>query len=311
MSTKPFLSIDGQIELLKSRELKIGSKEYDQACEFFLDNNYYRISGYSLTLRNNDVFSEKASLDALMQIYNADRRMRHVMLSIIEVIEIRIKSMLAYFHCEKYGPIGYLDINNFSCLKDGKIDLKIVNNYLYITRKGDNQKKAMSESELFIKHHKENKNNILPFWVYIEVLTISDASKLYTMLDKELQKKIASQLGFNYSKGPDIVGNLLHCVTILRNISAHAGRLYNRLFITKPRLSTKEKEQLRTENETVVNNKLFSYILVLKSLTHTNDFKLVIDHISEIYQQNPLVDFKYYGFPDNWKDVLEQTANSK
>lgn len=309
MSAKPFLSIDGQIELLKSRELKIGSKEYDQACEFFLDNNYYRISGYSLTLRNNDVFSEKASLDALVQIYNADRRMRHVMLSIIEVIEIRIKSMLAYFHCEKHGPIGYLDINNFSCLKGGKIDLKIVNNYLYITRKGDNQKKAMSESELFIKHHKENKNNILPFWVYIEVLTISDASKLYTMLDKELQKKIASQLGFNYSKGPDIVGNLLHCVTILRNISAHAGRLYNRLFITKPKLSTREKEQLRTENETVVNNKLFSYILVLKSLTHTNDFKLVIDHISEIYEQNPLVDFKYYGFPDNWKDVLEQTAN--
>lgn len=304
MSTKPFFSIDEQIELLKSRGLKIDSEEYDQASDFFLDNNYYRISGYSLTLRNNDVFSEKASLDTLMQIYNADRRMRHVMLSIIEVIEIRIKSMLAYFHCEKYGPIGYLDINSFSCLKDGIIDLKIVNNYLYITRKGDNQKKAMSESELFIKHHKENKNNILPFWAYIEVLTISDVSKLYTMLDADLRMKIASQLGFNYSKGPEIVGNLLHCVTILRNISAHAGRLYNRLFITKPRLSKWEKQQLRTEKGNVINNKLYSYVLVLKSLTHADDFKLVVDHISEIYEQNPLVDFKYYGFPDNWKEVL-------
>jgi abortive infection bacteriophage resistance protein len=303
-TTKPFLSIDEQIELLKSRGFSITDEEYSKAEQFFLNNNYYRISGYTLTLRKNDIFLESASLETLIQIYEADRRMRHVMLSIIEVIEVRVKSMLAYYHSEKYGPIGYLDINNFSCIDNGNIDLKVINNYLYITRKADSQKNAMAESELFIKHHKENKKDILPFWVYVEVLTISDASKLYTILDEELRKKIAFQIGFRTSKGHDILENLLHCVTILRNISAHGGRLYNRLFTRKPWLSKKEKALLRIEDGNIIYNKLFSYILVLKSLTSPQDFSLVIEHINQIYDQYPLIKFSHYGFPDNWKEIL-------
>lgn len=121
------------------------------------------------------MFSEGASLDRLIQIYEADRRMRHTMLSIIEVIEVRLKSMLAYFHCEKYGPTGYLDINNFYCVHKNKINIKVVDNYLYITRKAASQKNAMTDSETFIKHHKEKKNDILPFWVYVEILTLSNS----------------------------------------------------------------------------------------------------------------------------------------
>jgi len=173
--TKPFLSIEEQIELLRSRKFIITADEYDKAKEFLLNNNYYRISGYTLTLRHDDIFSEGASLDRLIQIYEADRRMRHTMLSIIEVIEVRLKSMLAYFHCEKYGPTGYLDINNFYCVHKNKINIKVVDNYLYITRKAASQKNAMTDSEPFIKHHKEKKNDILPFWVYVEILTLSNS----------------------------------------------------------------------------------------------------------------------------------------
>jgi abortive infection bacteriophage resistance protein len=162
----------------------------------------------------------------------------------------------------------------------------------------------MTESELFLKHHKENKNDILPFWVYVEVLTISDASKLYTILDEELRKTIALHLGFTSNNRHKIVENLLHCITILRNICAHGGRLYNRLFTRKPWLSKKEKNLLRVENGHKVYDKLFSYILVLKSITLPQDFKLVVEHITQIKEQYPLVDFKHYGFPENWQEIL-------
>jgi len=92
--TKPFLSIEQQIELLRSRELIITDDEYDKAKDFLLNNNYYRVSGYTLTMRNRDTFTENASLDKLIQVYEADRQMRQAMLSIIEVIEVRLKSML-------------------------------------------------------------------------------------------------------------------------------------------------------------------------------------------------------------------------
>ena len=303
-TVKPFLSIDDQIKLLKKRKLTINDDQYEKAKEFLLNNNYYRISGYSLTLRQNDTFFESASLETLIQIYEADRRMRHIMLSVIEAVEVRIKSMIAYFHSEKYGPLGYLDINNFCCTNNGKINLPIIENYLYIARKADNQKNAMTESELFLKHHKENKNDILPFWVYVEVLTISDASKLYTILDEELRKTIALHLGFTSNNRHKIVENLLHCITILRNICAHGGRLCNRLFTRKPWLSKKEKNLLRVENGHKVYDKLFSYILVLKSITLPQDFKLVVEHITQIKEQYPLVDFKHYGFPENWQEIL-------
>lgn len=115
-----------------------------------------------------------------------DRRMRHITLSFTEAIEIRMKSMIAYYHSEKYRPPGYLDMNNFDCSNDGRINLPLVSNYLHITRKAESQKDNMKESELFIKHHRENKNDVLPFWVYVEILTISDASKLYTLIDEDL-----------------------------------------------------------------------------------------------------------------------------
>lgn len=303
-SVKPFLSIADQIKLLKERELNIDDEQFERAKSFFLNNNYYRISGYSLTLRQNDTFFDSASLDTLMQIYEADRRMRHIMLSITEIVEIRIKSMIAYFHCEKYGPLGYLDINNFSCSNNGSIELSKIANYIQITRKANSQKNIMSDSELFLKHHREKKNDILPFWVYVEILTISDVSKLFTMLDEDIRKTIANELGFRTSKRHLIVKNLLHCITILRNICAHGGRLYNRLFTMKPWLSEKEKALLRVENGNIIFNKLFSYILVLKSITLTIDFQLVVDHINQIHEQYPLVNFRHYGFPDNWKNIL-------
>lgn len=303
-SVKPFLSIDEQIELLKSRGLGIKDSQYNCAKQFLLNNNHYRISGYSLTLRKNDAFFNSASLEMLVQIYEADRHMRHIILSIVEAVETRIKSVVAYYHSEKYGPLGYLDLNNFTCIKNNKVDLRVVSNYLQITRKAERQKDNLRESELFIKHHTENRKNILPFWVYVEILTMSDISKLYTLLDSALQKEIAKLLGFNSSNNNDIVGNLLHCISILRNICAHGGRLYNRLFTRKPKLSKKEKGLLRKENGNTVFDKLFSYILVLKTITLPQGFQRLFEAIILLHKQYPLVNFRHYGFPDNWQEVL-------
>lgn len=53
MAGKDFKTIDEQIEILRSRGLII--EDETEAKDFLFRNNYYRISGYSLTLRKNDV----------------------------------------------------------------------------------------------------------------------------------------------------------------------------------------------------------------------------------------------------------------
>ena len=66
MQEKDFKSIDEQLEILRSRGLTITDNE--KAKDFLLRNNYYRISGYSLTLRKNDRFSKTATFQNIVDI---------------------------------------------------------------------------------------------------------------------------------------------------------------------------------------------------------------------------------------------------
>lgn len=166
------------------------------------------------------------------------------------------------------------------------------------------QQDRMSETELFLKHFKEKHDGNLPIWAYVEVLTISDVSKMYGILDTDIQKSIAKEFGYCHNTGNELLAQLLHSVTIVRNICAHGGRLFNRNFIRKPKLSQRHKKLLRVEQGTVIYDRLFSYILVIKDLSIQEDFDLLKEHLLELTAKYPFVDMKYYGFPDNWKEIL-------
>lgn len=137
---KPFLTIEQQIALLKKRKLNIPENQIEDAKNFLLNNNYYRVSGYTLTLRKNDEFYPKASFDNIKQIYQFDKRLRHSILSLTEEIEVRVKSMLAYYHSQKYGPMGYKDVNTFHCAEGNKVDAEAISNFLTVQKRRCNNK---------------------------------------------------------------------------------------------------------------------------------------------------------------------------
>ena len=301
---KPSLTIDQQVELLQKRKLNITKDKIEEVKKFLLNNNYYRVSGYTLTLRKDDVFYPKASYDNIKQIYQFDKRLRHSILSLTEEIEVRVKSMLAYYHSQKYGPMGYKDVNTFHCADGNKVNAEAISNFLTVQRKALQQQDRMTETELFLKHFKEKNDGELPIWAYVEVLTISDISKMYGILDTDIQKSIAKEFGYCHNTGNELLAQLLHNITIVRNICAHGGRLFNRNFIRKPKLSSKQKKLLRVENGEVVYDRLFSYILVIKALSLPEDFELLKEHLVELTVKYPFVDMKYYGFPNDWKEIL-------
>ena len=112
MADKDFKTIDEQIDILRSRGLTI--EDEAGAKDFLLRNNYYRVSGYSLTLRKNDVFAKSATFQNIEDIYNFDHEFRHIILHHIETIEVQMKSIYAYEFTKVYGPLGYLDAGNVS-----------------------------------------------------------------------------------------------------------------------------------------------------------------------------------------------------
>lgn len=57
---------------------------------------------------------EGTSFAAVSRIYEFDRKLRNLLFSTIEEIEIYLRTQFAYYHAHKYGPLGYLNPDNFN-----------------------------------------------------------------------------------------------------------------------------------------------------------------------------------------------------
>lgn len=292
MAKKEFKTIDEQINILQSRGLSIDN--LTNAKDFLYRNNYYRISGYSLTLRNHDVFSKTANFQNIVDIYNFDHELRHILLKYIEVIEVTVKSIYAYEFSKKYGPTEYLNSAYFTD----------PNKHSEIITKAEQQKKSKLHHEAYLKHFVEDLKEDIPLWGYIDLFTISDISFLYSISDPTLKLDIAKAIGIE-KRGGDLLSHFMHSMTIIRNLCAHGSRLYNRLFEQKPSLNKTEKKLLIIQADgTVDNAHLYGFILVMKRLLKPNEFSRMKGEIIGLSQKYPFVNMQHYGFRNDWKNVL-------
>ncbi len=289
MPDKEFKTIEEQINILKERGLKISNET--EAADFLKYNNYFRISGYSLTLRNHDVFSKNSEFQNIMDIYNFDYELRHILLKYLEMIEVRFKSVYAYEFTKIHSATGYLDKNNFT-----NLDI-----YTKLTNKAEEQKNKRHPHEAYLKHFIDDLNQPLPLWAYVDLLTIADISRLFSITETNIQREIAS----NFNLTHKVLGKFMHSMTIVRNLCAHGSRLYNRLFEQKPKLNKSERSLLRKSKKgTADDAHLFSFILVMKRLITPDAFYTMKKEIEELNLKYPFVNMKYYGFNDRWKDLL-------
>ena len=296
MADKDFKTLDEQLSILKSRGLQIPDEI--AAKDFLLRNNYYRISGYSLTLRDHDVFFKSATFQNIIDIYMFDHELRHILMKYIEIIEVTIKSIYAYEFTSVHGATGYLEPSFFTRPP------KHPNRYEDTLAKVEKQKVTRLPHEAYLKHFVNELHQPVPLWAYIDLFTISDISFFYSISEPNIKKAVADSMGITV-QGPVLLEQFMHSLTIIRNLCAHGSRLFNRLFEQKPRLSRKEQAiQRKDENGNIDNAHLFGFILIIKRLLKAEDFAALKAELSELKQKYPFVNLKYYGFPDDWKNVL-------
>jgi abortive infection bacteriophage resistance protein len=272
-----------QVELLRSRGLQISDTE--RAIQKLSLVNYYRLSAYMLSLKSNGQFIAGTTIDNVYNLYEFDRRLRTLLMSALETIEIAFRTQIAYALAHNYGALGYLDADNFSspCYHQVFI-IKL-------------QEELARSDELFVAHHKSNYGGQFPIWAAAEVMSFSTLSKLYSNLKNRDKRQIASE----YYKLPDIyITSWLRVLTIVRNICAHYGRLYGRKFQTVPRLDTKDTE-LGFDN-----NRIFASIFVMKKLfldkqAWRNEFVLSLQALIGQYGE---VDCRQIGFCKDWDKLL-------
>lgn len=293
MADKGFKTIEEQLEILRSRGLTINDEL--AAKDFLHHNNYYRISGYSLTLRKNDVFSEFATFQNIVEIYNFDHELRHIILQYLEIIEVQMKSVYAYEFTKIHGPTGYLDESFFTNTTKHK----------EILDKVEQQKKRRLPHEAYLKHFVNDLHQDIPLWAYVDLFTISDISFLYSISEQSIKDAVARTFGLSMSKGASILENYMHSMTIIRNLCAHGSRIYNRLFEQKPSLNKKEKALLIKNNKGELDNAHFyGFLLIMRRLLPADIFNEMKESIIALTKKYPFVRMDYYGFRSDWQQKL-------
>ena len=104
---------------------------------------------------------------------------------------------------------------------------------------------------------------------------------------------------------PEILGQYMHSMTIIRNLCAHGSRIYNRLFEQKPSLNKKEQALLiRREDGTMDNAHFFGFFLIMRRLLPAENFAEMKEAVIALTEKYPFVRMDYYGFRDDWKEKL-------
>ena len=103
MELKSAKTISEQIELLQERGIIIDN--FDLASKFLESNNYYRLNIYFHKLMDlPDHFTKGTTFSQIVNIYENDKWFRSELLLLLEPIEIKIRTQIAYFLGLTYGP---------------------------------------------------------------------------------------------------------------------------------------------------------------------------------------------------------------
>ncbi|NLN48800.1 MAG: Abi family protein [Clostridiales bacterium] len=273
-----------QIDILKQRGCII---ENEKECERILANiGYYRLSAYFLPYKqNNERYITGTKFKSIYQIYEFDRKLRSVVFGAIEIIEINLRSIFSYYHSMKYGSLGYLEPGSFNNKHNvGRFKTNL-------EREINNNKKV-----LFVKHHINKYNGNFPLWVIIELFTFGMLSYFYNDLKTADKKSVAALLDANYHN----LVSWMRCCTDLRNICAHYGRLYYRIYSAAPSgLNMTERE----------SRGFWGAIMVVKSLFPSkeiwnNEFLTEIEALFSEYNEE--IDLKHLAFPEDWRTLLKK-----
>lgn len=281
---KPPTTYTEQIDLLKKRKLIIFNN--DKACSILKDTNYYRLSGYMLSVKKDNEFFDNTTFEQIYNYHNFDKKLRQTLFDLIEDIEIAFRSRIAYYIAHKYGPLSYKSSNIF------------FNKNMHSSFIEELNKKINSayKQELFIKHHFLKYNGEIPIWVLVEILSFSSLSKLFSNMKNEDKKEFSK---IYYNSKYMYLQSWVHHLVYIRNICAHFSRLYCKLLVIKPKFLEKDLKSIRP------TDKIFDTFFILKKFCcDKNRYRTLLSQVDDLFIHFPDVGKKHIGFPENWKEIL-------
>ncbi len=226
MNSKPFKTIDEQINILESRGMIV---DHDKAKNSLMRNGYYNvINGYKdFFLEDDNKFIPGTRFYDLDTLFQVDKLLSKAFFSSSLDIERMFKTNLAYFLSEKFGEKEeeYLNTKNYITGRN------IEKNVWQIDKTIDIFKNLISENIEPITHYRKKYNNVPP-WILFTRATFGNVYYLYKLCKGDIKTKVISSM---LKVSPDCIDNLskqvfsdiILLILQFRNRTAHANRTYN------------------------------------------------------------------------------------
>ena len=289
-----------QISLLKKRGLIIPDEA--RAERYLQQISYYRLSAYFLPYqKNKDKFNDGVEFDQILETYKFDRELRLLVFDCIERIEIAIRSQMIYILAHNHNNSHWQDMPSVFKTPYKDRQGKTIDAFEE-TQKIIAINCASKNPEVFIKHYLENYSSPKnpPSWMFIELLTIGELSRLYKGLSRNKDKQDISDF---FALHHTVFVSWLHTLSYVRNICAHHARLWNREFAIKPDILLKPQKPwiISSFNN---NQRTFYFLCSLKYLlwgaNPNNHFSAKLDRLFKKYSGIPV---QFLGIPTG-KDGL-------
>ncbi len=285
--TKPALTFEQQLDRLISRGLQVSDRS--KALEVLEKISYYRLSAYFIPFQlEKDKFKNNITFEDICSLYEFDKKLRFLILEVLEIIEIAVRTELTYSLAHTLGPFGYLEQKHyFHYFKHAKWVKSI-------------KEEIDRSKETFIQHYqsKYSKMQHLPIWMATETFSFGSLSMMYGGLLHQYSRPLAKKIGLH----PLVLSSWLHSLCYIRNICAHHGRLWNKGLGIEPKIPN--KSTLWKFYDHRAHKGLFPIILIinylLKKLKIESDFK---SRLGKLLASYPIANIKKMGFPEDWKNL--------
>lgn len=316
---KPYLTFEQQLELLKSRGLKVTNDS--TALEYLRRLGYYRLSGYwypcrkllplleqqtkPIRPRRLDEFLPSSQFQDVVALYVFDKKLRLLILDAIERIEVAFRVDIAYLLGEK-DPFAYTNPNLLHGHFTKKLDTKTgKTKYQEWISKHDQLIKRSKED--FVEHYKAKYGLPLPIWVAIELWDFGLLSVFYKGMTVKDKAVIANKYNI---QDWQIMESWLRSLNYVRNVAAHHSRLWNRNLIDQPKLpklgAIPSFDSLI--GKTQITSRVYVVLCILahymKIICPRSSWQMRVVELIQSFPNSNHVSIQDMGFPTKWEQQI-------
>lgn len=303
---KPVADDDALLVALRERGLLIDDTE--RALRYLRSIGYYRLSGYLSAFEpgtKSDGTRDHALLPGttfqqVLDLYVFDRKLRILVMEAMERVEVALRASWANALARATGnPHAWLDSRQFKPTAD------------WFTQAARVVRVLDQSREPFVAHYRNRygQPEYPPIWAMVETLSFGELSRWLSMtLDPSVGRRVSSDL---HLMNPHIARQTFECLSHVRNVCAHHGRAWDRLYIKEPpRLKRLQhdlvdapttQEQDGHRHPPKADRHLYNYLVILADLlNHLNPRSTWRARVLELVGTRPSDQRARMHVPEDW-----------